>query len=174
MRNFRNLFNCGLLLLLCAGGALAQNIQTDYDHNFNLTKFRSYAFYQQQRRPGDPLAASPINERRIHDALDTQLKANGFTATEQPDFWIAYHVTTRQGLDIQDNRLGLWQRRGSINVDQVTEGTLVVVIVDAASKQEVWRGYATGAINPKDLNKDVNKAVAKLIQKFKKNQMGQK
>lgn len=172
MKTFRNLFSCGLFLLLCAGGALAQTVQTDYDHNFNLAKFRTYGFYQQERRPNDPLAASPINDRRIHDALDTQLRSNGFAASEQPDFLIAYFVTTKRGLDIQDNRFGLFQRMGSVNVNQVTEGTIVVVFVDSATKQEVWRGYASGTIRPKDLDKDVNKAATKLIQKFKKNQTG--
>lgn len=174
MKTFRNLLTCGVFLLLCAADALAQTVQTDYDHNFNLAKFRTYGFYEQERKPGDPLAASPINNRRIHDALDMQLRTNGFDASEQPDFWVAYFVTTRKGLDIQDNRFGLWQRRGSISVGQTTEGTVVVVFVDAATRQEVWRGYASGTINPKDLDKDVNKAVTKLIQKFKKNQLGQK
>ncbi len=174
MKSIRNLFTCGLFLLLCAGGAVAQTVQTDYDHNFNLAKFRTYGFYPQQRRPSDALAASPINDRRIHDALDTQLQTNGFAPSDRPDFWIGYYVTTKRGLDIQDNRFGLLQRMGSINVNQTTEGTLVVVFIDSATSQEVWRGYASGTLNPKDLDKDVNKATAKLIQKFKKNQMGQK
>jgi hypothetical protein len=174
MKAFRNLITTGLFLLLCAGGALAQSVQTDYDHNFNLASFRTYGFYPQTRRPGDPLAASPINDRRIHDALDAHLRTNGFASSEQPDFWIAYYVTTQKGLDIQDNRFGLWRRMGSVNVNQVTEGTLVVVFVDAATRQEVWRGFASGTINPKDLDRDVNKAVTKLIQKFKKNQTGRK
>jgi hypothetical protein len=174
MNAFRNLITTGLFLLLCAGGALAQSVQTDYDHNFNLASFRTFGFYPQTRRPGDPLAASPINDRRIHDALDMQLRSNGFTPSAQPDFWIAYYVTTRKGLDIQDNRFGLWQRMGNVSVNQVTEGTIVVVFVDAATRQEVWHGFASGTINPKDLDKDVNKAVTKLIQKFKKNQTGRK
>jgi len=172
MKNFRNIIAGSVFLLLCAGGALAQTVQTDYDRNFNLAKFKTFGFYQQERRPGDPLAASPINDRRIHDALNAQLSINGLNASEQPDFWIAYFVSTKQGLDIQDNRFGLLQRMGSVNVSQVTEGTLVVIFADATTKQEVWRGYASGTINPKDLNRDVNKAVTKLVQKFKKNQMG--
>jgi len=172
MNKLRNLFACGLFLLLCAWGAFAQTVQSDYDHNFNLARFKTFAFYQQERRANDPLSASPINDRRIHDALETQLKATGLSASEQPDFLIAYFVSTKQGIDIQDNRFGWFQRRGSINVEQVTEGTLVVVFADAATKQEVWRGYATGTITPKDLEKDVNKAVTKLIQKFARNQAG--
>lgn len=174
MKAFRNLLTVSLFLLFSAGGALAQSVQTDYDHNFNLGKLKTYSFISQVRKPGDPLAASPINDRRIHDALNSQLSLNGFAAGEQSDFLIAYFVTTKAGLDIQDNRYGFWQRRGNMSVEQTTEGTLVVVFLDRATNQEVWRGFASGTITPKNLDKDVNKAVTKLIQKFKKNQAGQK
>jgi predicted DNA-binding transcriptional regulator len=172
--NALRLFLCCGLLLACACAAAAQSVQTDYDHAFNLARLKTYDFYPQERQPGDPLAASPINDRRIHNALDTQLKANGLTsvAAAQADFMIAYFVTTRRGLDIQDNRFGLLQRMGSINVNQVTDGTIVVIFFDRATRQEVWRGYVSGTINPKDLDKDVNKGIAKLVQKFVKNQTG--
>ena len=67
MRTVRTLITSSLFLLVCAVGAFAQTVQTDYDHNFNLSKLKTYTFAQQVRRPGDPLAASPINDRRIHD-----------------------------------------------------------------------------------------------------------
>ena len=70
--------------------------------------------------------------------------------------------------------MGVLQRWGNVNVSEVTEGTLVVVFVDSKTRLEVWRGYASGTITPKNLDKDVNKAVSKLIQKFTKNQSGQK
>lgn len=173
MKSVRSILTSGLFLLICSAAAMAQSVQTDYDHNYNLSKLRTYSFERQERGPKDPLAASPINDRRIHDALDAQLKANGLSSSEAPDFTISYYVTTRKNLAIQDNRLGFLQRAGgSINVDQITEGTIVVVFTDRPSGQEVWRGYVAGTINPKDLDKDVNKGVTKLVQKFKKNQEG--
>ena len=172
MKTFRNLFGCGLLLLLSVAAATAQSVQSDYDHTFPLAKLRSFGFIRQQRGAQDPLAASPINDRRIHDALSSQLQVNGFTESAQPDFLIGYVVTTRAAFDIQDNRYGWFQRRGTIDVDPKTEGTLIVVFMDAKTQQEVWRGYATATINPKNLNNDVSKAVTKLVQKFKKNQAG--
>ena len=172
MKLVRNLIGCGVLLLLGTTAAMAQSVQSDYDHTFPLAKLHTFSFIQQPRGANDPLAASPINDRRIHDALSTQLQANGFSENGQPDFLIGYVVTTRAGIDICDNRYGWFQRRGTIDVDQVTEGTLVVVFIDAKTQQEVWRGYATGTINPKNLNNDVNKAVTKLVQKFVKNQSG--
>ena len=176
MKTLRVLFSSGLLLLVSSIATMAQSIQTDYDHSFNLARLKSYGFYQQERKPGDPLAASPMNDRRIHNALDSQLRAHGFgtNASGQPDFLIAYFVTTRKGLDIRDNRFGLLQRMGSVNVNQVTEGSIVVVFIDTGTKQEVWRGYVSGTIDPKDLDKDVNKGVAKLVVKFVKDQAAKK
>ncbi len=176
MKTLRLLFCCSLLLLICSIAANAQSVQTDYDHSFNLAKLKSYSFLKQTRKPGDPLAASSMNDYRIYNALDAQLKANGFAdgASGQPDFYIAYYVTAQKGLNIRDNRFGLLQRRGSINVGQVTEGTLVVVFLDSATEREVWRGFMTGTIDPKDLDKDVNKGVAKLVQKFVKDQARKK
>lgn len=176
MKTVRALVGSGLLLMLCAVAAVAQTVQTDYDRSFNLARLRSYAFYPQERKPGDALAASPLNERRIRDALDSQLRAGGFINSfgAQPDFLIAYFVTTHQGLDIRDNRFGLLRRMGSINVNQVTDGTLVVIFVDRFSGQEVWRGFMSGTIDPRHLDHDVNKGIAKLVQKFRKDQAGKK
>jgi hypothetical protein len=176
MKTLRILFNTSLLMMICSIAGMAQSIQTDYDHSFNLARLKTYSFYEQERKPGDPLAASPLNDRRIHNALDSQLTANGFSnaANGQSDFLIAYYVTTRNGLDIRDNRFGILQRMGNIDVSQVTEGTLIVVFVDRSTRQEVWRGLMSGTINPKDLDKDVNKGIARLVQKFVKDRSGKK
>ena len=124
MKLIRPLFGCAVLLLLCGTAAMAQSVQTDWDRSCNLSKLRTYSFYQQERGARDPLTASPINDRRIHEALNSQLQANGFSESVKPDFQISYFVSTKTGLDIQDNRYGWLQRRGTIDVEQVTEGTL--------------------------------------------------
>jgi len=176
MKPIRFLFCSSLVLILSSVAATAQSIQTDYDHSFNLARLKTFEFQQQIRKPNDALAGSPMNDRRIHNALDTQLKANGFSAgsTGNPDFLIAYFVSTRKGLDIRDNRFGVLQRMGSVNVNQVTEGSIVVVFIDRNTQQEVWRGFVSGTVDPKDLDKDINKGIAKLVQKFVKDQLGKR
>jgi len=49
-----------------------------------------------------------------------------------------------------------------------------VVFADARTGREIWRGFASDEIKPKDFEKDVNKAVAKLIAKFMKDRTGKK
>src|SRR5262245_26557188 len=100
--------------------------------------------------------------------------ASGNSNTHHDDM-IAYILTNRDVLallDIYDNRFWFLQRTENINDNQVTDGTLVLIFMDSSTQQEVWRGFISGTINPKSLDKDVNKSVAKLIQKFVKNQSG--
>jgi hypothetical protein len=178
MKKLRAVINCGILVMLYSMIAMAQSVQTDYDRLFNLARLKTYGFLELPRKPGDPLAESPLNDRRIHNALDSDLQANGFSPSGQPDFLIAYYVTTKQGFDIQENRYGIgpwgWDRWSNINVKQVTEGTLVLMFIDPATRQEVWRGMASGTIKQKSMDKEVNKSAAKLVERFVKDRAGKK
>jgi hypothetical protein len=175
MKIVRVLIGC-TLAMAWAISVMAQSVRTDYDRSFNLSQLKTFDFARRERTQNDPLSNNPINDRRIHDALDTQLRAQGFTTggDQQPDFFISYFVTTRAGFDIQDNRIGILQRGGSINVSQVTEGTIVVSFKDSATQREIWRGYVSATIDQKHLDRDVNKGIAKLVQRFVKDQAGKK
>jgi hypothetical protein len=149
----------------------AQSVQTDYDRSYDFSKFKTYDFAAQVRGPNDPLAVNPMNDRRVHVALDSQLVAHGYSrdTSGKQDFLVAYHAATRSRLAVQDwgYRPGRWGAR-RIDVSEYTQGTLVVDVVDAASKQLVWRGSATGTIEPKEADKKIRKAVAKLMKQFTK------
>jgi hypothetical protein len=56
----------------------------------------------------------------------------------------------------------------TVNVSEIPVGTLVVDLVDAGTKQLVWRGVAnqTLASNPEKSEKKINKVVKKLFKKF--------
>jgi hypothetical protein len=176
MKTLRVVIACGCLIMSNSIAAWAQSVQTDYDRSYNLAKLRTYSFAEQTRPPGDPLAASPLNDRRIHSALDSQLQAQGFRPSEKPDFLIAYSVATRMGLDIEDNRISgpPWDRWGNIKVNQVTEGTLMVMFLEPATRQEIWVGLVSGEINPKNLDRGVNKSIARMVVRFVKDQAAKK
>ena len=159
-----------LALSAIAGGARAQSVQSDFDRAFDFSRLKSFAFAQQQRGPNDPLAANELNDRRIRTALDSQLVARGYTRDSSgPDFLVAYHAATRArtSLDAWGYGPGRW-RGGRVDVNQYTEGTLIVDMVDPASKQLVWRGTATGTIQLKDVDKKIREAAKKLTERFVK------
>jgi len=61
MKTLRILMSSGLLLLSCAAGALAQNVQTNYEDNFNLAKLRTFGFYEQERKEGGSFGCGSAN-----------------------------------------------------------------------------------------------------------------
>ena len=158
------------ILAALAGGAQAQSVQTDYDRGFDFSTLKSFAFARQERGPGDPLAANPLNDRRIRTAIDSQLVVHGYTRDSSgPDFLVAYHAATRARTSLQSWGYGPGRWRGGrVDVSQYTEGTLIVDMVDATSTQLVWRGTATGTIQLKDVDKKIREAVKTLTEKFVK------
>lgn len=158
-------------VVLFPGTAPAQSIQTDYDRAYDFSRLKTYAFVEIARNPNDPLVVNPLNERRVRAALDSQLVLKGYVrdTTGKADFLVAYHAATRQRLSVQDwgYGIGRWGPR-RVDVDQFTEGTLVVDFVDGASRQLIWRGSATGTISPKEADPKIRKALAKLMGQFAK------
>ena len=157
---------------LSSASAAAQSVESDYDRSYDFSKLRTFDFAPQTRGPNDPLAINPLNERRVRAALDSQLVAQGFTrdsTSGKPDFMVVFHAATRNRLNVTDWSYGPGRWGGRrIDVNKYTEGTLVVDVVNGAKKELVWRGTATGTVQPKDADKKIRNAVAKMMKQFAK------
>ncbi len=147
------------------------NVSHDYDPqaNFNNLKTFSWLSFPQKAE------VNQLVVRRIKDAVTRELVAKGLSENSRnPDFLIAMHGATKEKLDIQDwgyssPGAAYWGQR-DITVQQYTEGTLILDFVDAKSKQMIWRGVASGAVDPgaspEKRTKRINEGVAKLLAKF--------
>ena len=170
MRMFRTV--CVLALVWCAFGASAraQSVQSDFDRSFDFARLKTFDFAV--HRFDDTLAHDALNDGRIRHALESRLAAGGFRLAEgaRPDFAVDYYVTARNRFSVQDNGFGppRWLGRRDIRVDEYTEGTLTVDLIDAATNRLVWRGRASGTVELKGTDKKVNKAVEKLVQQLLK------
>jgi len=170
MKAIRVIGVLGILLGLLVVSAAAQTVQSDFDRTFRFSNLKTFSFAVQKRAATDPLASDTLNDGRIRTGLETQLRANGFRETETPDFVIAYHVTSKNRLNVQDYSYGpprLWGSR-DIRVNQYAEGTLMVDFIDVKTNQVVWRGRATGALELKNVDKNITKSTEKLVKKFMK------
>lgn len=163
------------ILFTFASSAQAQSVQADFDRAFDFSRLKTFNFAVQRRSPGDPLAKDTLNDGRIKSALESKLTASGYRreTAQKADFAIAYYVTTRNKLDVQDYSLGprRWFGGRDIRVDQYTEGTLIVDLIDPNTKQLIWRGRASGSVELKDADKKIDKAVEKLVKQFVKDTM---
>lgn len=132
---------------IIAGCAPSVTVNYDYDTEYNFAPLKVYAWI--------PIKAtgsvSELRIRRFVDALNNQLQAKGYTlSTDNPDFLVAVHGSTKEQINVTDSGYGYGPRYGrgwgtgysDIDVYQYTEGTVFVDIVDAESRHMVWRGTA--------------------------------
>jgi len=168
----------GLLLVWCAV-ASAQDIRFNYLPGTDFSKYRTYKWVQ---IPNVQYPNSIIDDQ-IKQAIDAQLVTKGLSKTEaNPDLYVTYQVAINQ--EKQWNAYstggdywgwGGWGGWGGMQTTTTTSktiniGTLSVDMYDVPSKKQIWRGDATKTLgsgkDPQKVNKNLNKAMAKLFKKY--------
>jgi hypothetical protein len=172
MKLFRNTTVCALFFLVMLGNALAQQVKTDFDHQATFSQYKTYSW--QEIKPPNSLW-----DARIKSAVDAQLAAKGWTQVDNGgDVAIVAIATTRTEKTLQtyyDGMGGGWRWRGFGGMGEATtteqdykEGTLLIDMYDAKSKQLIWRGSAEDTLsnNAEKNEKNLNKGVEKMFKKF--------
>src|SRR5207253_8253255 len=144
---------CIVLFLAALGTAFAQQVKTDFDHQANFSQYKTYLW--QDIKP-----ANSLWDARIKSAVDAQLAAKGWTQVASGgDVAIVAIKTTQTQRTLQtfyDGFGGGWRWRGFGGFGDATtteqdykEGTLVVDLYDAKTKQLIWRGSAEDTLSDK-------------------------
>jgi hypothetical protein len=163
---------CTVLFLVALGTALAQQVKTDFDHHANFSQYKTYSW--QEIKP-----ANSLWDARIKDAVDAKLAAKGWsqvaTGGDLAVVAIATSHTEKTLRTFYDGMGGGWRWRGFGGMGEATtteedykEGTLVVDLYDAKTKQLIWRGSAEDTVsnNAEKNEKNLDKGVAKMFKKF--------
>jgi hypothetical protein len=162
----------GLVLAYVVSSAAAQDVTTNFMPGVDFSKFHTY------RWVSVPNAKYPnqIVDAQIKDAIDSQLQAKGLTKTddEKADLYVDYQIGMQQ--ETQWNAFGMgggWRFGGGMATatqSTINIGTLVLDIYDQANKTLVWTGRATKSMdlskNPEKNQKDLDKAMAKLLKNY--------
>lgn len=145
--------------------ASAQSIKVDYDRDVDFSKVNTYTLKAER------VSASPLVDKRIVHAIDTQLASKGWSKVESsPDAIVTY----RTAIDGRRQLIGWGSGRrwsggfGTVSEETIYTGQLVVDISDASSEQLIWRGLASDTISdkPETNDKRINEAIAKLFKQF--------
>ncbi|PQJ72166.1 DUF4136 domain-containing protein [Polaribacter butkevichii] len=156
----------------------AIKVTTDYDNKVDFNKYKTFAFY----RPGiDKAEISDLDKKRILRAIESQLLAQGFSKSENPDMLVSIFTKSREKVNVQqNNNFGYgygwgwnpWMMGGmnnNINVSQYTEGTLFIDFIDKKKKELVWQGIGTGALKLQNREKKearINEFVKEIVSRF--------
>ncbi len=167
-----------LLLLFCLISCNSIKVVTDYDTKVNFKKYKTFAFYKTGIDKAD---ISDLDKKRVLRALETELLAQGFIKSENPDILVSFFTKSRRKVNVnQNNNFGYgfgwgwnpWMWNGmnnNINVNEYTEGTLFIDFIDKEKKELVWQGIGTGALKIQNVEKKEERIklfVKEIISKF--------
>ncbi len=147
-------------------------VKHDYDTDIDFAPLKTFSWMV---KPARATSKAGLYDKRIKSAVNSQLEAKGFEKKPiNSDFIVAYHVGVKERINVQDWGYGYGRRRyyrgRDIRVQQYTQGTLILDIVDAQTKQLIWRGTAQGAVDPsaspQERQERLNEAVSKILEKF--------
>jgi CRISPR/Cas system-associated endoribonuclease Cas2 len=177
MKSYAWLFSLFFLLFLigCSGIAVTH----DYDQKEDFTRFKTFNWMVQPKTVAADFQAAQLQnslfDKRLKEAVNAGLLAKGLQlVAENPDFLIVYHTGVKDKVNITDWGYGYgpyWGPWGGpIDVQQYTEGTLIIDFVDAQNNQLVWRGTATKALanrpSPEKAEQVIKQVVEKLLANY--------
>ncbi len=163
-------------LAVCAfvlEGCAARSVHSYLERGADLGRYQRYAWGPVDTfGTGDPrLDANEIVQERIQAAIGNQLAARGFTAVASgsPELIVHYHVSVEQRIDLRDKEP--MTPCPDCKPFIYDAGTLVVDLVDAASKRVVWRGWSEGNVdglidNQRWLDEQLDETVKRIFEQL--------
>jgi Domain of unknown function (DUF4136) len=148
----------------------------DVHHNFmpgvDFSKFHTYKWVDIEG------GAHPnqIMDAEIKQSIDTQLASKGMTKTdsEKADLYVGYQIAVdkEKQWNAWGTGRGFGGGMGSATQSTINIGALVLDMYDPATKQLVWTGTASKAIDPSSNQeknqKNLDKAMQKLLKSYPK------
>jgi hypothetical protein len=169
-----------LVACLAAGliGCSTLRVDCQYDPQTDFSSMKTFGWH-----PVPP--AGSVNElvvKQVRGEAMQLLEGKGLkSGQDNPDFLIAIHGGKVSKLDIVDwgysnggsgryGRYGPYSTSRRIDVQEYEEGTLILDFVDTDTKELIWRGTATDALDanatPEDRRKQIRKAVTTILAKY--------
>lgn len=169
------------LWMLLFGAAFVGCSGISYNHDFDPAEdFSHYKTYVWMEK-ADPSRAqdrgvNELIEKRVAAAVDETLESKGFTKREEPpvDFVVNFMFTTQEKIDFNTYYTGWgyygWYGGTQVEARQYTQGTLIVDVFDAKTKELAWSGMAQGTVDPsyspEQRNERIRQAVAGILRPF--------
>lgn len=166
----------------CAGQKSGEKlfVRTQHDTDVDFAAYGSYAWVPNDNAWANAVfLENPELPGMVIAAVNRELAFKGFDKTSQDtaDFLMAMSASVQDVTVVSKHRYSGWShgynRSALTNVntatslDKMTEGTLVLEVIDVASEGVVWQASAAGVITRReDIDKTVGAAVARMLKTF--------
>ncbi|MGC3999287.1 MAG: DUF4136 domain-containing protein [Anaeromyxobacter sp.] len=175
-----SLRRAAVLLALALSGCATLKVQSEYDAAAPYASYHRYRWVA--ATPGEeqaPAMRDPAVRALVMRAIDRELQAKGLLpagAEEQPDLLVSALGWSKDEIQVNSYGYGYsatYMRGpaavgvgspGGVTVNSYRDGTLILDLVDAKTRQVVWRGTATDTLDdPSEVRELIDNAVHKLL-----------
>jgi len=178
-----------IVFIVFATGCSTFDVHYDFDRDFDFSSIKTYEWMSVPQKTQD----NELTLKHIKSTVNRQLQAKGLIMTSQsPDVLIALHGGKEKRVDVQEwgyayrdrdyYHAGPFSPRGVPSLDtygrdnveyrrgtdtyEYEVGTLIIDFVDAGKKELIWRGVASGMVNPDTSAEEIDKTVAKILENY--------
>jgi hypothetical protein len=169
---------CAVLVLAVGGCASKPTLRISAERSAAVD-FSGYHTYRWARPLPEvsmehPRSGRDLLDWRIRTAIEKQLAIKGYVeaTSAKADLLVVYHLEIREkNTDSVADFLDYRQGGGDADMQEAfvfgyQEGTLVIEVLDAASRRLVWRGVAGPLISPDSQQERVRSAVDQVMARF--------
>ncbi len=175
---------CSIFMMGCSSIA----VNYDFDPEYNFSAIKTYDWLPVPEK----VKTDELTIKHIRRAVNTQLEEKGLKLTSgNPDMLIAVHGSKEKKVDVEEYEYGYsdfgayhafprwgagpflgrpgpdyYEQRSGTEKYEYEVGTLILDFVNAKNKELIWRGTASGVIDPGKTAQDINEAVTKLLENF--------
>jgi hypothetical protein len=172
----------GVLLL---GSCAVTDVSSDVDFN----QYKTFAFDKARVNVNNPAYKSGLISSKIRKNVKDQFEQHGLQYSKKnPDLLVSYETYTQQKEQVSASGYGYPFYGGRFyrpfgpymwgypympyapmggQAYEYTEGTLIIDVTDAKSKEHVWRGLVKGNVTDvKALQKSLDKGVKAIMKKY--------
>ncbi|MBR9913868.1 MAG: DUF4136 domain-containing protein [Algicola sp.] len=176
----KNLFKLLPLLLVTVFMTSCSSVKVaaDYDKSANFDNYKTFAFF---KTGIDKAEISDLDKRRILRAIESELLAQGYTKSENPDILVSIFTKSQERVSVYNNNWGVgawgwggfgpgwgWGWNTQPTVTTRSEGTLFIDLIDTKKKELIWQGMGTGYLSKNMEKKEerIKEFVSEVMKKY--------
>jgi hypothetical protein len=120
----------------------------------------------------DPMLVNSITNQALRDEIRRDFESRGYVyAPDRADLDVAFYALARPVTDIRTFDYGYTWRgfpRQAVDVVQYEQGTVIIDVIDPATRQLMWRGQGSAPVSsdPNKYTDVLGKAVQAIVDKF--------
>jgi hypothetical protein len=153
-----------------------------YDQTADFSRYSTFAFHPDLEPKGEEYDS--LSQRFIKAAIINEMKKRGYSYSDEPELWVNFHTKSKDKLRVIEepepfayhyyffrHNYAVWGGYpfNRTRIEQYTEGTLNIDVIDISNKKLLWEGIAVGKLSKRSMDNieaKINEAVSLIFEKY--------